>query len=95
MREFIELSEDHIVTEYLPPQVGASLNYRVTSGPLGGAAGRRAQQKVHALGGQDAQDGVDDGRLAQNGALRPKSVNESGSEGLMGRYKPWVSVCLR
>ena len=32
---------------------------------------------------------------SQNGALRPKSVNESGSEGLMDRYKPWVSVCLR
>ena len=28
------------------------------------AAGRRAEQQGHALGGQDAQDGVDDGRLA-------------------------------
>ena len=32
--------------------------------PLGGAAGRCAEQQVHALGRQDAQDGVDDGRLA-------------------------------
>ena len=31
---------------------------------LRGAPGRRAQQKLHALGRQDAQDGVDDRRLA-------------------------------
>ena len=32
--------------------------------PFGCAAGRRAKQQGHALGVQDAQDGVDDGRLA-------------------------------
>ena len=32
--------------------------------PLGGAPGRRAQQDIDALGGQDAQDRVDDRRLA-------------------------------
>ena len=31
---------------------------------LGGAAGRGAQQQAHALGGEDAQDRVDDGGLA-------------------------------
>ena len=31
---------------------------------LGGAAGWRAEQQVHALGGENTQDGVDDGRLA-------------------------------
>ena len=35
---------------------------------LGGAAGRGAQQQAHALGGQDAQDRVDDGRLADTRA---------------------------
>ena len=35
--------------------------------PLGGAAGRRAEQQLHVLGGQDAQDRVDDGRLADAG----------------------------
>ena len=32
--------------------------------PLGRAPGRRAQQDIDTLGGQDAQDGVDDRRLA-------------------------------
>ena len=32
--------------------------------PFGCAAGRRAKQQGHALGVQDTQDGVDDGRLA-------------------------------
>ena len=32
--------------------------------PFGGTTGRRAEHHSHALGGQDAQDGVDDGRLA-------------------------------
>ena len=36
--------------------------------PLGGAPGRRAQQDIDALGGQHAQDRVDDRRLADAGA---------------------------
>ena len=35
--------------------------------PLGGAAGRRAEQQAHALGGQNAQDGPDDGGLTHAG----------------------------
>ena len=34
------------------------------SHPLGSSAGRRAEQQLHALGYQDPQNGVDDGRLA-------------------------------
>jgi hypothetical protein len=35
---------------------------------LGGAAGGRAEQQLHALGRQDAQDRVDDRGLADAGA---------------------------
>ena len=47
--------------------------------PPGGPAGRRAQRELDALGGQDAQDGVDDGRLAH---ARP-----AGDDDRLGRER--------
>ena len=41
--------------------------------PLGRAPGRRAQQDIDVLGGQDAQDRVDDRRLAD-----PRSAGDDG-----------------
>ena len=50
---------------------------------LGGAAGRRAKQQVHALGRENAQDRVDDGRLADAGPAgddqRPWTSAPAGS----------------
>ena len=56
-----------------PPVAGSDLEQPVDGSGLlpgglapssGGAAGRRAQHELDALGGQDAQDGVDQRRLA-------------------------------
>ena len=43
---------------------GLGLDARRLGHALGGAAGRRAKQQLHALGREDAQDRIDDRRLA-------------------------------
>ena len=62
--------------------------------PLGGAPGRRAQQDADILGGQDAQDRVDDRRLADarpagnhrdlRGERRPDGIGLAGRQGEPG-----------
>ena len=62
--------------------------------PLRGTPGRRAQQDIDALGGQDAQDRVDDRRLADarpagdDGGLRgerhPDGIGLAGRQGKPG-----------
>ena len=60
-----------------PPPLGSTSSSRwmvLASNPggfghaLGGTARRGAQRQAHALGGEDAQDRVDDGRLAHTGS---------------------------
>jgi hypothetical protein len=50
-----------------PPVDGLGLEPGGFGHALGGTARRGAQQQAHALGGEDAQDRVDDGRLAYPG----------------------------
>ena len=47
---------------------GLRLDAGLLRHPFGGASGRRAEQDFHALGGENAQDGVEQRRLADAGA---------------------------
>ena len=46
---------------------GFRLDARLLRHAFGGASGRRAEQDFHALGGEDAQDSVEQRRLADSG----------------------------
>ena len=62
--------------------------------PLGRAPGRRAQQEIYVLRGQDSQDGIDNGRLAHawpagddrylRGERHPDGIGLAGRQGEPG-----------